>query len=254
MGRTVNACTGRLWWLGCIVLSLALLLTARSTIAAPETPPIDAWCDALGDKEAMPDTLDTSLVQLTCEHEAYTGPEDGFQPSTVPSAVRQNAAGAWGVVIDAVATDDAGALRSDLEALGLQAAATFKTTVSGWLPLTAVPQLAGLDTLRIARPALATTTGGEVVRPGVVVPTPRGNGATDTPTAVPTQVSTVTPEATATASVAADTPAAETPDRGGEGVSGPEEIPLSFWGWVAAGALVVVVILVIGLTKRGYFS
>ena len=64
------------------------------------------------------------------------------------------------VVIDAVAASDANALRTDLEVLGLQQAATFGLMVSGRLPISAIRAMAALDSLKFARPAYAASGGG----------------------------------------------------------------------------------------------
>ena len=64
------------------------------------------------------------------------------------------------VVIDAVASGEAGALRADLAALGMRQIAVAGRIVSGWLPVPAIPCLAGLTTLQFARPALSGTRPG----------------------------------------------------------------------------------------------
>ena len=64
------------------------------------------------------------------------------------------------VVIDAVASGDAGALQSDLEALGMKKAAAFGRMVSGQLPVLAIDDMAALDSLKFAQPAYASTRRG----------------------------------------------------------------------------------------------
>ncbi len=96
------------------------------------------------------------LTLLYREYEAFRqrgtpGPFTSHNPTT---PLRDDL-----VVIDAVA-NDAAALRADLEALGLRDAAHYGPVVSGWLPITAIPQMAALDRLRLARPAVAMTVGG----------------------------------------------------------------------------------------------
>lgn len=73
------------------------------------------------------------------------------------------------VVIDAVAAGDADALRTDLEKLGLQQAATFGLMVSGRSPISAIPAMAALDSLQFAWPAYVTTGGGGGTAPGPVI-------------------------------------------------------------------------------------
>ena len=61
------------------------------------------------------------------------------------------------VLIDAVASHDAAALKADLEALGMKEAVAFGRIVSGRLPVTAIGALDGLSTLQFARPAHVRT-------------------------------------------------------------------------------------------------
>jgi hypothetical protein len=73
------------------------------------------------------------------------------------------------VVIDAVASGEGKDLLADLEALGLQNGATFGRMVSGQLPIEAIDDLAGLDSLKFARPAYASTHGKSPKGGGAVV-------------------------------------------------------------------------------------
>ena len=73
------------------------------------------------------------------------------------------------VVIDAVAAVNAGVLRADLEALGMQKGASFGRMVSGQLPIHAIADADALDSLQFARPVGATTRGPE----GPDTPRPR---------------------------------------------------------------------------------
>ena len=70
------------------------------------------------------------------------------------------------VVIDAVATDSAETLRQGLVALGMQHAAVFGHTVSGYLPIRSLQAAAALGTLRQARPSYAMTLAGAVTSQG----------------------------------------------------------------------------------------
>ena len=65
------------------------------------------------------------------------------------------------VIIDAVASGDTGVLRADLEALGMQKAASFGRMVSGQLPIGAIADADALDSLGFARPAGAGRRGPE---------------------------------------------------------------------------------------------
>ena len=63
------------------------------------------------------------------------------------------------VVIDAVASGETSVLRADLEALGMQKAASFGRMVSGQLPIGAIADVNALDSLHSARYAGAATQG-----------------------------------------------------------------------------------------------
>ncbi len=64
------------------------------------------------------------------------------------------------VLVDAVASDDANTLKSDLEGLGMQQAVAFGRIVSGQLPILAIPSMATLPSLNSARAASAVLQGG----------------------------------------------------------------------------------------------
>ncbi len=70
------------------------------------------------------------------------------------------------VVVDAVASGDVNALKSDLVSLGMQQTAIFGRTVSGQLPISAIPAAAGLASLRFAQSAAAMTQVGNVTSQG----------------------------------------------------------------------------------------
>ncbi len=97
------------------------------------------------------------LAVLYVEYVSYIeqGSNEPFNPSNPLLRVIDDR-----VVIDAVASGDVNALRSDLEALGLHKAAAFGRIVSGWLPISAVEDMAALDSLKFARPAYAKTNVG----------------------------------------------------------------------------------------------
>ena len=64
------------------------------------------------------------------------------------------------VVIDAVASEDVEVLKKDLVALGLEHPASAGRIVSGYLPVSAIPAMAALPSLRFARAAMSATHGG----------------------------------------------------------------------------------------------
>ena len=72
------------------------------------------------------------------------------------------------VAIDAIARgDDASQLLADLRALGLQEGAAAGRLVSGRLPLSAIPDAAGLSSLHSARPVLPVRRVGSITSQGV---------------------------------------------------------------------------------------
>jgi len=64
------------------------------------------------------------------------------------------------VVIDATASGDVEVLKNDLVALGLEHAASAGRLVSGQFPVSAIPAMAALPSLRFARAAMSATHGG----------------------------------------------------------------------------------------------
>jgi hypothetical protein len=111
-----------------------------------------AW-DATGKEEPLA-KVDHALVVVSYEYVAYLAQGGGaaFTPSNSLLRVSEGRVG-----IDAVASGDVYALRTDLEALGMQGAVAFGRIVSGQLPLAAIKALAALASLQFARPAYATT-------------------------------------------------------------------------------------------------
>jgi len=108
------------------------------------------------------------LADLYREHEAYL--EQGSlkaQARTFQSKAPLLRTRGDMVVIDAVAAGDPSALKRDLDALGLTDAAVFEHMVSGRLPIAALDEVAGLTSLRFARPAMAMSLRGSVKSEGV---------------------------------------------------------------------------------------
>ena len=96
--------------------------------------------DAASKQAALPDTLDNPLLRV----------RDGY------------------IAIDAVAADDAQALLSRLEGLGLRGGAVYGRMVSGKLPVGAIDALEGVKGLKSAAPAAALTRAGLVTSRGDV--------------------------------------------------------------------------------------
>jgi len=115
-------------------------------------------------KRRGPSTVDHDLAALFKEYDTFLqkGSVGVFKPSNPHLRVMDGR-----VVIDAVASGEAKDLLADLEALGLQNGAAFGRVVSGLLPIEAIDDLAGLDSLKFARPAYSITHG----------KSPKGGGA-----------------------------------------------------------------------------
>jgi len=71
-----------------------------------------------------------------------------------------------GVIIDAVASGDVKALRADLATLRMRHIAAFGRIVSGQFPISALEEMAALETLQFARPAYVMAGAGAVTSQG----------------------------------------------------------------------------------------
>jgi len=107
-----------------------------------------------GDAGAPKPGLNPDLASL---YETYVACESAGKPCPPSGSAVVSESG--DVLIDAVASADANVLKADLVALGMRDAAVAGRIVSGWLPILAIPRLAGLTTLQFARPALPATQG-----------------------------------------------------------------------------------------------
>src|SRR5262245_37195603 len=70
------------------------------------------------------------------------------------------------VVVDAIASGDVDTLKSDLMFLGMDDAVAFGRTVSGHLPIWAIPAASALASLQFAQPAVAIANVGLVTSQG----------------------------------------------------------------------------------------
>lgn len=107
--------------------------------------------------------ISNDLVDLASEYQEYQlqGDGEGFNAGNPIMPVNNGR-----VVIDAIASGDAGALKADLEDLGLRQAAAFGGMVSGNFPISAISDMAELDTLIFARPAYRISNAGLVTSQG----------------------------------------------------------------------------------------
>ena len=104
------------------------------------------------DKGGRMAKLSQELTALYSEYSAYLASRKGgkFQSSQPLVWVIDDR-----VVVDATASGDANALKSDLEELGMQQAVAYGRIVSGQLPIAALPRLEGVPSLNFARAAAA---------------------------------------------------------------------------------------------------
>jgi subtilisin family serine protease len=107
--------------------------------------------------------LGLDLTQLHFEHRNHLVTKPGTAFRSANALVRTRG---QDVIIDAVAVNDASALRDELVALGMTDAAVYGRHVSGLLPMRSLPSAASLNELQLARPAAATKRSGAVTSQG----------------------------------------------------------------------------------------
>jgi hypothetical protein len=132
------------------VLAVALLLLSSNFTVVQADPAVDEETAQI--KEQLEEgKVTSSLSQLLAEYVAYTEAPDrapNFIPTEPFIQINEDR-----VVIDAVAAseDDVETLKADLEALGLQRAASHGLLVSGEFPMAAIGELASVEGLNFAR-------------------------------------------------------------------------------------------------------
>ena len=104
-----------------------------------------------------------ALTALYAEHTAHAARQTG-----IPFASSDRLARVVNerVVIDAVADTDVLALEAALSAMGMQNVAVFGRVISGLLPISAIPALDAIASLRFARPAVSARRAGLVTTQG----------------------------------------------------------------------------------------
>jgi subtilisin family serine protease len=134
-------------WLPTIVIALAVLVGCGA-----------AFAGSVGSGKT-----NRALTALYAEHAAHAAQQSGVPfASGNPLARVVNER----VVIDAVADGDVPALEAALSALGMQNVAVFGRVISGQLPISAIPALEAIASLRFARPAAAARRVGLVTSQG----------------------------------------------------------------------------------------
>ncbi len=139
-------------------------LEAGAPSGAANRPVLEAFAGPdLRGKNGPMARLGLELVELLFEHRAHRArtPARPFVSVNPLARVRDGS-----VVIDAVASGDAYALRDALVALGLQHPAVYGRYVSGLLPISSLDVAAGLAGLRLARLAYAQRRAGSVTSQG----------------------------------------------------------------------------------------
>lgn len=137
-------------WLPAIVIALIVLVGCGAAFAGPK-----------GSGKINP-----ALTALYAEHAVHT--VHAAQQSGVPFASSNRLARVVNerVVIDAVADADVLALKTALSALGMQNVAVFGRVISGQLPISAIPALDAIASLRFAQPAVSARRVGLVTSQG----------------------------------------------------------------------------------------
>lgn len=109
--------------------------------------------DDLDGKDGPMAAMGLALTQLYNEYLLWLNQGDGapLDPSNENVAIFTN----HFTQLDCVANGDVNQLRADLEALGMNVSAVVGSTVSGMVPMAAIPEIAGLVSLRFATPAFA---------------------------------------------------------------------------------------------------
>ena len=141
----------------------AIIILSFAVIAIAALGPAELLADA-GGPRGEPSKASQGLRSLASGYEAHgrsAAADEPYRPAMPAVRVVDNR-----VVIDAVASGDAGTLLSALQALGLEGGATFGRVVSGQLPIAAISELEGLPSLKAARPAYVLTHGGSVTSQG----------------------------------------------------------------------------------------
>ncbi len=119
-----------------------------------------AFADPKGESNPK---VNPALIALHAEHAAHAAEQNRF-----PFAPRNRLLRVVDeqVVIDAVAEGDVAALRAALSSLGMRNMAAFGRVISGQLAISAIPALAGIASLRFARPATSLRHVGAVTSQG----------------------------------------------------------------------------------------
>ncbi len=121
--------------------------------------------DEMTTNETMLNKVGFELTELNYEYQSYLERAEAGA-KWFSSRNKQLRVTGDSVVIDAIASGDVGALKTELERLGMQNVGVFGRVVSGQFPIIAINDLAELDSLQFARPSLFTTHAGTCTSQG----------------------------------------------------------------------------------------
>ena len=173
-GRAVRLKLPRIAWAAALI---AVGLGPASVIAEGEPPTTTTTLHSasgilgIGAGEKAHSKAGHDLLALHREYQAYLQQADAQArgPSGFRSRNFMAPTFAGYVVIDTAAAGDSEVLAADLEALGLEGGAVFGHMVSGRFPMSAIPALGTLDSLKFARPAYTMALAGAVTSQGDAV-------------------------------------------------------------------------------------
>ncbi len=170
--RAIHSPTGVLLALGFLSLTLTAITPLRSAQAGEQRVIQLRGAEKLGadpgSSKRAAAKVSQDLSALHAEYQAHLKEArtsgvaaPAFQSSNTLAPLAGEA-----VIIDATASGDPEVLADDLRALGARNVVVFGRMVSARLPLTAIPALEDLPSLRLARPAYATQHQGAVPSQG----------------------------------------------------------------------------------------
>ena len=157
---------GTRWWIGVSVMLVTTLGASAAVLPPPATAAAEAGTTAprltvFGIPQpaagARPANLDGSLVQISQRY-ATVSPDHPLRDlHQMNPAARFRLATPLAtplVSVDAITTGDPQALKTALEALGLQQAAVFSNDVGGWLPVNQIANASAVAQLHFMRAAM----------------------------------------------------------------------------------------------------
>ena len=163
----------RAFQIGALCLGISSFPTAYAQSSPPTPIPVDDLFPLIyttgtssGPKTKLARRFDTQLIAMREEHRRFVArtrlPGERFQSAVRGARLSSDEY----VLIDAVASQSASALLSDLSKLGLRQGSRRGRIVSGWIPVSALETLPGIVSLRHARLAMFARQVGAVTSQG----------------------------------------------------------------------------------------